>query len=183
MTISFDERLVEVGSNKCRDAFRELFDHFAPRLKSFYLKGGSEEAAAEELVQETFVLIWRKAALYDPQKAAASTWIYTIARNLRIDRLRKEKAMIYKEEEFFATKLTTHETQTDVTYQNQMNTQLAQAIAKLPAPQAQVITLAFFEEATHSDIAKRLALPLGTVKSRLRLAFTRLAEMLEGSKQ
>ena len=92
----FNVMLVSVGSERDRKAFRALFDHFAPRLKSFYFKAGTNPQMAEELVQETFAQIWRKAHLYDPGKAAASTWIFTIARNQRIDRLRSEKSFVLR---------------------------------------------------------------------------------------
>nr|WP_321444027.1 sigma-70 family RNA polymerase sigma factor [uncultured Cohaesibacter sp.] len=174
----FNAMLVSVGSKRDRTAFRGLFDHFAPRLKSFYLKAGTNPQMAEELVQETFAQIWRKGHLYDPGKAAASTWIFTIARNLRIDRLRSEKSFIYKDQDFFASQLVFDEEQTQDVHRSELVDRVSKALALLPANQAEIVSMAFYEEATHADIAQKLSLPLGTVKSRMRLAFGRLRKIL-----
>ncbi|WP_316860012.1 sigma-70 family RNA polymerase sigma factor [uncultured Cohaesibacter sp.] len=170
--------LVALGENRDRTAFRSLFEHFAPRIKSFYLKAGTNPQMAEELVQETFTQIWRKAHLYDPGKAAASTWIFTIARNQRIDRLRSEKSVVYKDQEFFASQLITDEEQSRDLHRNELVDRVGKALALLPTNQAEIVNMAFYEDATHAEIAKKLALPLGTVKSRMRLAFGRLRKIL-----
>lgn len=170
--------LVSLGKDRDRRAFRDLFDHFAPRLKSFYLKAGTNPQMAEELVQETFTQIWRKAHLYNPDKAAASTWIFTIARNQRIDRLRSEKSFVYKDQEFFASQLVAEEEQSREVYRNELVHRIGKALALLPTNQAEIVQLAFYEDATHADIAHKLSLPLGTVKSRMRLAFGRLRKIL-----
>lgn len=170
--------LSSVGSEKSRSAYRTLFDHFGPRLKSFYIRSGSDEVLAEELVQETFLQIWRKAHLYDAAKAAASTWIFTVARNIRIDKTRNQNRLVLKDETFFETAMVDDGDQDRVTYQTELMGVVREAIAELPPNQAEVISLSFFEDATHADIAQRLQLPLGTVKSRLRLAFGRLRSKL-----
>ena len=172
--------LAALGKARSREIFRQLFDHFGPRLKSYFLKGGVNNELSEELVQETFVVVWRKAELYDQTKATASTWIYTIARNLRIDRFRKEKRYLYKDEQFFVTELVENETQLVTQHQNELSERVQSALPLLPAEQASVIKLAFFEDASHSKIAQKLELPLGTVKSRMRLALARLRKLLEG---
>nr|WP_321456428.1 sigma-70 family RNA polymerase sigma factor [uncultured Cohaesibacter sp.] len=170
--------LVALGDNHDRHAFRQLFDHFAPRLKSFFLKAGTNPQMAEELVQETFTQIWRKAHLYQPDKAAASTWIFTIARNQRIDRLRSEKSFVYKDEAFFASHLVSDEQQTTEVNRGELVDRVSKALALLPGNQAEIVSMAFYDEATHAEIAQRLSLPLGTVKSRMRLAFGRLRKIL-----
>ncbi|MTI16289.1 sigma-70 family RNA polymerase sigma factor [Rhodobacteraceae bacterium RKSG542] len=175
--------LVSVGECSDRSAFKALFDHFAPRLKSFYIRSGSSEPFAEELVQETFMSIWRKAGLYDPAKAAASTWIFTIARNLRIDRLRKEGRFVQKEEFFFEQAMVEEGDQEAYVDQGVIGEAVEVALTQLPSNQAEVIKLSFYEHATHAEIASRLQLPLGTVKSRLRLAFGRLRTLLADLEQ
>ena len=171
-------KLVTLGRDKDRKAFGVLFDHFAPRLKSFYLKAGTNPQMAEELVQETFTQIWRKAHLYNPAKAAASTWIFTIARNRRIDRLRSEKSFVYKDQDFFAAQLVCDEEQSGNVHRGELVERVSKALALLPSNQAEIVKLAFYEDATHADIARKLSLPLGTVKSRMRLAFGRLRKIL-----
>nr|WP_319388534.1 sigma-70 family RNA polymerase sigma factor [uncultured Cohaesibacter sp.] len=170
--------LVALGETHDRDAFRQLFDHFAPRLKSFYLKAGTSPQMAEELVQETFTQIWRKAHLYTPEKAAASTWIFTIARNQRIDRLRSEKSFVYKDQAYFAAELVSDEAQTTEVHRNELVERVSKALSLLPGNQAEIVSMAFYDDATHAEIAKTLSLPLGTVKSRMRLAFARLRNIL-----
>ncbi|PLW76495.1 RNA polymerase subunit sigma-70 [Cohaesibacter celericrescens] len=172
--------LVVLGKDRCKKSFRALFEHFAPRLKSFFLKIGTNEEVAEELIQETFVQVWRKAHTYNPEKAAASTWIFTIARNRRIDRFRSEKSFIYKDEQFFSTVLVTEESQSQTVFESELGHRVRDALALLPANQSEIIHLSFFKDLSHSEIAQHLSLPLGTVKSRIRLAFKQLRTILAG---
>ncbi|MDD7911043.1 sigma-70 family RNA polymerase sigma factor [Pseudovibrio exalbescens] len=167
-----------MSATQDRGSFRELYDYFAPRLKQFYMRSGTDEAMAEEMVQETFVLVWRKSHLYDPSRSAASTWIFTIARNHRIDRLRREKRFVQKEEHFFEAELVDDGSQDRDVDQPKMSLIINEALAELPPNQAELVRLSFYEEVTHAEIASRLQLPLGTVKSRLRLAFGRLRKKL-----
>lgn len=171
--------LKSVGENRDKGAFARLFEFFAPRLKSFYLRGGSGEAAAEEMVQETLLLVWRKAQLFDPAIAGASTWIYAIARNQRIDRLRRERRYTQLEDHMLDNE-EAEEAKGDATvYAAQTEARLHDAIRDLPSQQVEVLQLSFFENKSHSEIAERLKLPVGTVKSRLRLAFGKLRASLE----
>ncbi|MGH0001492.1 sigma-70 family RNA polymerase sigma factor [Pseudovibrio ascidiaceicola] len=172
--------LLSLGQERSREIFRQLFEFFAPRLKTYFLKGGATSELSEELVQETFVIVWRKAEMFDSRKASASTWIYTIARNLRIDRFRKERRYLYKDDQFFANELVGEETQIDDHHQSQLSERVKKALPLLPAEQSTIIKLAFYEDASHSKIAQYLELPLGTVKSRMRLALARLRKLLEG---
>ncbi len=157
-----------------RTAFAELFQHFAPRVKSYAIRLGAAGPAAEELAQETLLMVWRKAAQFDPARASASTWIFTIARNLRIDALRRERPLPAPQEDIDPSPLA--ET---VLSGAEQDGRVRQALRSLPPEQLQVIELSFFSEAPHSVIAERLGLPLGTVKSRLRLAMGRLRALLE----
>jgi RNA polymerase sigma-70 factor (ECF subfamily) len=143
------------------------------------MRVGSAPDQAEDLAQEAMVRVWRKAALYDPSKASAATWIYAIARNLRIDALRRQarpeldpnEPMILPEAEPMAD---------DAVERRDRDKRISEVFASLPPNQQEVVALHFYEDEPHSAIARRLNLPLGTVKSRLRLAFARIRRELEG---
>ena len=169
--------IVAVGSAGDRAAFRELFDHFAPRVKGYLMRLGAGNAVAEDLAQEAMLALWRKAALFDPEKASASTWIFTIARNLRIDAIRKERRpQIDANDPTFQPAA---ERQADETMDwAKAEDRLKLALAELPREQSQIIELSFLADKPHSAIAAELGLPLGTVKSRIRLAMTRLRAAL-----
>lgn len=172
-----DRLLADVGVRRDRAAFAELFHYFAPRLKSYLLKHGASESAAEEIVQNTFVTVWEKAAGYNPKKAAASTWIFTIARNKRIDALRREKYVTVDSDDP-AIEAAISETETPYADKEDM-TRLNDALASLPPEQAELLRMAFFDEKSHATISKETSLPLGTVKSRLRLAMDKLRGLLQ----
>lgn len=162
-----------VAEHRDRAAFAVLFRHFAPRLKGFGLRRGVDAAAAEELAQETMLTVWRKADTFDPTKATVSTWIFTIVRNKRIDLFRREG---YPEVE-----LSEVDDQSDEAMgpeqamdAGQQQSAVRLAMESLPPEQLKIIKMAFFEEKSHSEIAAELKLPLGTVKSRIRLAVTRM---------
>ncbi|HEY5797266.1 MAG TPA: sigma-70 family RNA polymerase sigma factor [Bosea sp. (in: a-proteobacteria)] len=161
-----------------RDAFAALFDHFAPRVKGLLMRGGTSAELAEEIAQETLLSVWRKAAMFDPAKANASTWIATIARNRRIDFARRETrsrlSQVYEilDEE--------GPEQPDETISAaERDARVKAAMTGLSADQYRVVELAYIEGCSHQDVATRLAIPLGTVKSRLRLALSHLRGKLE----
>ncbi|HTP77244.1 MAG TPA: sigma-70 family RNA polymerase sigma factor [Rhizomicrobium sp.] len=169
--------IVAVGRDRDRAAFRELFDHFAPRVKGYLLRLGAGGAVAEELAQEAMLTLWRKAGLFDPGKASASTWIFTIARNLRIDAIRRERRPEIDAND--PTLLPEGERHADETMDwAQAEDRLRRALAELPREQSQIIELSFLADKPHSAIAAELGLPLGTVKSRIRLAMARLRAAL-----
>ncbi len=165
--------LVAVGKDRDRAAFVTLFEHFAPRLKSFFMRQGTAQELVEEVVQETMVNVWRRADTFDPGKASPSTWIFAIGRNMRIDILRKERRpapdlsdpALAAEPEPLAHELIARRQDTE---------RLRAAMADLPEDQRLVLAMAFFEDKPHVQIAEALSLPLGTVKSRIRLAMARL---------
>ena len=166
-----------IAQRRDRLAFAALFRFFAPRVKAWMLRGGASAVAAEELAQETMLTVWQKAALFDPARAGASTWIFTIARNQRIDTLRRERHP--------ATLLadTAEESEGPVQADRvvamaEQEARIRVAMAELPPEQADVIRKAFFEDKVHAEIEKELGIPLGTVKSRLRLAMNRLRAAL-----
>lgn len=166
-----------VADSSDRSAFAELYTYYAPRLKTYLRRLGSSEAAAEELVQEVMLQVWRKAALFDPARAAVTTWIFTIARNKRIDALRRERRPESEPEDpgpaIYDAPLA--ERALELAYDSE---RLQDALQTLPETQATVISMSFLEDKTHSMIADELDIPLGTVKSRLRLAFRRLRNVL-----
>ncbi len=165
--------VVAVAQGRDRVAFAQLFAHFAPRLKAFMMRGGADPDTAEELAQEAMIQVWRRADSFDPARAAASTWIYTIARNKRIDRIRREKQPALTEDEYRAA-LSEPERGDRAAERCEAESALARSIATLPDDQATVLRLAFYEDKSHTAIAEELNLPLGTVKSRIRLALARL---------
>ena len=164
-----------------RAAFAELFQHFGPRLQTFYLRGGCRPDQANDLVQEVMLIVWRRADRFDPKKASAGTWIYTIARNKRIDRIRRERRPEPDPEDPAFVK--GEPVQADVAVDASLVRQrLLAAIDELPEQQAHVVRAAYLEGKTLSVIAEELDKPLGTIKSRMRLAMQRLrsSELLEG---
>jgi len=172
------ELLHAISSRRDRVAFGMLVDDFAPRLRSFLRRGGATETEIDDVVQETMLKVWRRAEQFDASRGGPSTWIFTIARNERINLLRKEirpeldpnDPALVPEPERPADEQVAEE---------QDATLLRAALETLPADQAEILHLAFFRDLSHSAIAERLSLPLGTVKSRIRLAVGRLRNCLE----
>ena len=169
-----------IATHQDRSAFAALFQHFAPRIKTFMQRSGSSEARAEELAQETMLAVWRKALLFDPASASAATWVFTIARNLRIDAYRRERRGGVVETTDIAIEFQVDESpQPDARLaSSQTEARVQTALAALSDEQKRVVELSFFEEKAHAEIATILDIPLGTVKSRLRLAMGRLRNLL-----
>jgi RNA polymerase sigma-70 factor, ECF subfamily len=173
------ELMAAVARDRDQDAYARLFDHFAPRLKAYLLRLGLDAVAAEETTQEVMETVWRKAVLFDPQKSSVATWIYRITRNRWIDLKRRGRDELHSEEELLAVVDLTPGSD-DRIDAAQREARVRAALAALPPEQLALVRLAFFEGFSHSIIAQRTGLPLGTVKSRLRMAFTRLRRELEG---
>ena len=175
---SLSDLVVAVGRRRDRVAFAGLFAHFAPRLKAYLMRGGCEASAAEEVVQEVMVTLWRRAETFDPSQASASTWVFTIARNKRIDMVRRERRPEIDPDDPAlrpeAEPAADHAVETA-----QDSKRLQAAMTVLPAEQQEILRLAYFEDLPHSAIAERCDMPLGTVKSRIRLALTRLRKTLK----
>jgi RNA polymerase sigma-70 factor (ECF subfamily) len=167
--------LLRVAENRDRAAFALLFSHFAPRVKAYLLRLGASSALAEDLAQEALFNLWRKAHLFDPAKASAATWLFTIARNLRIDAVRREKRPEWEPEDLRPESAAAADTVLALAGEE---VRLRAALKHLPPDQIQVIELSFFADKPHSQIAGELGIPLGTVKSRLRLAMARLKRAL-----
>jgi RNA polymerase sigma-70 factor (ECF subfamily) len=168
--------LKTVGETQDKASFSLLFEHFSPRLKSFLLKAGNlSEESAEELVQETMIKVWRRSSTYSPAQATASTWIYTIARNTRIDWFRKQSREnpealnaddIYDNNE--------DESPYSTLVQTRRNDRISQQLQELPREQSEVLRMMYLRGMSGQQISDAMGLPLGTVKSRTRLALAKL---------
>ncbi|MEM9248146.1 MAG: sigma-70 family RNA polymerase sigma factor [Pseudomonadota bacterium] len=168
--------LQRIHEAKDHRAFAELFGHFAPRVKAFLMKGGASETVAEECTQDVMATLWRKAHLFDPARASVSTWIFTIARNRRIDMIRRERR---PEPEELAWGPEEEPQPADVLELQQQTERLGKAMAQLPDKQRELVERAYFGELSHAQIADETGLPLGTIKSRIRLALERLRHAMK----
>lgn len=167
-----------VASQRSKSAFEELFQYFGPRIKGLMLKSGADHALAEDLVQDVMMTVWRKVDLYSPERGSVSTWIFTIARNARIDRLRRGSSQPY--EDVSDLELASDDADAaDELLAAQQAERVGEALKQLPGEQREVIELAYVHDMPQSAIAEKLALPLGTVKSRMRLAYVKLKAELE----
>ncbi len=170
--------LSRVAERRDRSALAALFSQLGPRVKSMMLKLGASDALAEDLVQETFLAVWRKAHLYSPQRGAPSTWIFTIARNLRIDQLRRQSNKPHEDVADISLESDEPSVST-MLEQRQVITRVTAALTTLSPEQQEVVRLSFLSDMPHAQIAEKIGIPLGTVKSRLRLAYERLRPLLE----
>lgn len=168
--------IAAISEHRDRRSFAALYRCFAPKIKTYLMRHGMSNSIAEELTQETFLNIWRKADQFDPSRATASAWIYTIARNLRVDFLRRER---HPDDRHMDSDVDQPNTPEEDLHNKQDETRLRAAMGTLPAEQSNVLRLSFFEEKTHPQIANYLGLPLGTVKSRIRLAAAYLRSLLD----
>ena len=178
LPVTHEDMLRAVATNRDRASFIGLFEYFAPRIKSFLMKGGTSEAQADELAQDTMLSVWQKAGSYNPAQAAASTWIFTIARNKKIDTLRKNRHFHVDIDEIMPIVDEKPDPNQNMT-RTEEQVGLAEAIKKLSPEQARLIEKSFFEEKSHAVIAQEEDLPLGTVKSRIRLALDHLRRETE----
>lgn len=175
---AFSRLARRVAESQDQAAFEEIFDYFAPRLKAYLLRLGAQGGQAEELVQEVMITLWNKASLFDPSKSSLSTWLFRVARNRHIDSLRREKRGELDENDPYL------QPQGEVDAGEQMDAdrrdeRVRACLEALPEEQLSLVRLAFFKGLSHSQIAEEANLPLGTVKSRIRLAFSRLRRGLE----
>ncbi len=174
----FAALLAAVAERQDRSAFAELFEYFAPRIKGYMRRLGADDVRADDLAQEVMLTVWRRAALYDQSQAAVTTWIFTIARNKRIDGLRRERRPEIDPED--PALVGDPEPAADqLVSRNQINTRIRTAVSELPEEQAVILRKNFFEDKPHTEIAAELDLPLGTVKSRARLALTKLRQTIK----
>ena len=170
------EHLKRIQADQDQRAFAELFAHFAPRVKAFLMKSGASPSMAEECTQEVMATLWHKAHLFDPSRASVATWIFTIARNKKIDALRKQRR---PEPENLEWGPEAEPEAADILVLQQESQQLTQAMTALPSQQRELIEKAYFGDLSHSEIAAETGLPLGTIKSRLRLALSKLRQTMK----
>jgi len=164
-----------IASDQDKVAFSEVFAHFAPRVKALLMKSGADASLAEECSQDVMATVWRKSHLFDPTRASVATWVFTIARNRRIDAIRKQRR---PEPEELTWGPQAEPDQAEVMTLQQESARLAVAITELPEKQRELIEKAYFGDLSHSEIAEATGLPLGTIKSRIRLALERLRHMM-----
>ena len=178
--VQWAELIGRVASRGDREAFKTLFEHFAPRIKGFLLRTGCSVEEAEDIAQSTLIAVWRKADQFDPTTTGAAAWIFTIARNLRINSARRaardgrpgrDVDLEYEPDP--------GEPANSVMSRVEDAARVNAAIEKLSAEQSRVIRMSFIEERPHTEIAAVLGIPLGTVKSRIRLAMSRLRDLLD----
>ena len=176
--VDMPELLASVASRRDVDAFEVLFRHFSPRIRAYMARQVRDRQLAEELMQETMMMVWNKAALFDPTRGNVEAWIFTIARNLRVSAYRKARRP-----EFDPTDpafVPDDEPPADAGYERKQDAErLHKAMKTLPPEQLELLQHSFFNDTPHSTIAQQLGLPLGTVKSRIRMAFAKLRAALE----
>ncbi len=174
--LSLEDQIAAVAKRADRTAFASLFTHFGPRVKAYLQRGGVAAPQAEDMTQDVFLTVWRKAGQFDPARADAGAWIFTIARNIKIDMLRRSRLALPGEDPSDEVPVP----QADALVATKQVAQSVRlAIETLPEDQITILRLAFFEDLTHGEIEQRLGVPLGTVKSRLRLAMTKLRRALK----
>ncbi len=165
-----------VRDHQDREAFAALFRHFAPRVKGFLMKSGASATLAEECAQDVMATLWQKANMFDPSRASVATWVFTIARNRRIDALRKSRR---PEPEDLPWGPEPEPDQADAMVAAQDTELLGRALAQLPKKQRELIERAFYGDLSHSEIAAETGLPLGTIKSRIRLALDKMRGQMD----
>ena len=167
-----------VASTRDRAAFAQLFDHFGPRLHAYLTRLGSDAGTADEILQDVMTTLWTKAHLFDPSKSSIATWLYRIARNRRIDTLRRDRLDFFDPMEAPETAAEDEgiDRRIDMQFREE---RIKESLVSLPEEQLTLIRMAFFDDLSHSEIAEKTGLPLGTVKSRIRLAFGKLRRQLE----
>lgn len=170
--------LQAVGNRADRNAFKRIFLVMTPKLKAYLISTGQSQNEAEEILQETMLKVWRKASLFDKNKSAANTWIYSVAKNARIDRIRKETRPAPDPDDPYFTP-DPPETGEQSVSRSQDGEIIRKAMQILSVDQIQIIKMSFFEDKSHAEISEELGLALGTVKSRIRLAFGKIRNEVE----
>ncbi|WP_306116003.1 MULTISPECIES: sigma-70 family RNA polymerase sigma factor [unclassified Roseovarius] len=172
--------MLAVRDERDRQAFAQLFDFFAPRLKGFIMRSGVTSAEAEDIVQDVMLSVWRKASSFDPHRAQVSSWVYQIARNRQVDVLRKTRRPVPEE---LKQETTTDVDSVQIIALEQEASKLRDALATLSDDQREMVEKAYLGELSHSEIQAETGLPLGTIKSRIRLGLERLRHELKGTRQ
>lgn len=171
---SLNALVLKIAHDKDRNAFIQLFEQVSPRLKAYAIRCGASPTDSEEVVQEALLTVWRKAHTFNPSAASAITWLYTIVRNKRIDLVRKERPDLISSDDLWPEAFTAKE-HLENEVESDLNVNIVRTLLHgLPETQRQIVYKVYFEGKPHSEIANELDLPLGTIKSRLRLAMKKL---------
>ena len=178
----FINAMKQIADHQDKSSFKMIFDYFGPRLKSFLMSSGAEESIAEEVVQETMCVVWTKADYYDPKMASPSTWIYTIARNKKIDILRKSRKAVLENIDTAILPPIIPRLEEDIEHDQKFEV-INQYLNELPKEQLALLKMNFIEEKSHGEIAEITKIPLGTIKSRIRLAMEKIRERIEKDKK
>jgi RNA polymerase sigma-70 factor, ECF subfamily len=174
---SMPELVQRIARNQDPQAFQDLFVRFGPRVKAMMMRQGADADTAEDIAQDTMLAVWRKAHLFVESKGSITTWIYTIARNLRIDRLRRH--VVWQDIDDEADRLVSNEEAPDVTVsRGEVRDLVRDALRLLPPEQLEAVQLSYVDGLSHHEISERLKMPLGTVKSRIRLAYQKIKESI-----
>ncbi len=174
----FSDLMERVANFKDKAAYRDLFSYYGPRVKAYLMRLGADDAHAEELAQDVMVIVWRKAELFDRKQASVSTWLFRIARNKRIDAIRRTKKPELDPNDPLL--LPSSPVAPDSLMSGAQRDHLVrEAMIDLPQEQKTLLQQAFYDGLSHREIAEQTGTPLGTVKSRLRLAFLKLRAKLE----
>ncbi|WP_425093968.1 sigma-70 family RNA polymerase sigma factor [Tropicimonas sp. S265A] len=168
--------MIAIRDHQDTQAFAQLFQYFAPRVKAFLMKSGANETMAEDCAQDVMTTVWRKAHLFDPARATVATWVFTIARNRKIDIIRREKR---PEPEDLPWGPEPEPNADDIIALEQDSKKLRDALIQLPEKQRILIERCYFGDLSHNEIAAETGLPLGTIKSRIRLALERLRREMD----
>ncbi len=175
---NLNDLIEDIDLYKCKKSFSKLFEYFAPRLKNYFLKLDSDNYSIEEIIQEVMIAIWLKAGSYNKDKSSVATWVFTIARNKRIDKIRKEKRHFTTDNDKLL-QIPVESKQEKEVFINELSGNIEKVINKLPDEQLKLIKLSYFHDKTHMKIAQELKIPLGTVKSRIRLALNKIKNNIE----
>lgn len=170
--VSLNSLILKIANQQSKPAFIELFNRVSSKLKAYAIRCGANQADAEEIVQECLLIVWRKAPTFNPNTASAITWLYTIVRNKRIDFVRKQRPDLIGSDDLWPEPETEY---LEKNVESDLNANIIRKLLyELPDEQRQIVFKVYFEGKSHSEIAKELDLPLGTIKSRLRLAMKKL---------
>ena len=178
---AMSDLLLRIARDRSHAAFEELFEVYGPKIKNFMQRQGVDAGTAEELTQDTLLAVWRKAALYSADKGSPAAWIFTIARNIRIDKIRREVGWQELTDEKAGAIPSEDVPPDELASERQRQARVQVVLASLPPEQRDVVVLAFIDGLSHSEIAERLSLPLGTVKTHARRGLHRLRELLQPS--
>jgi RNA polymerase sigma-70 factor, ECF subfamily len=176
-----DDLLQKIARDRDPQAFQELFRLYGPRIKAMMMRQGADATAAEDIAQEALFAVWRKAHLFAAQKGGVATWIYTIARNLRIDRLRRQASSQELPEEMIDI-ASDDDLPDEALNRSQERERIRKVLETLPPEQYEVVRLSYIEGLSHNEIAGVLGAPIGTVKSRMRLAYEKIRDAVEEGK-